>query len=116
MCGTGAAAHEIVLRLIMSYLHATSRLECVRHVLLLQARFTIFMPVQALDLAIVTASSGILCKQPAAERGVPWHCMLTMLVSHVLVAYLIDGALVWYMDRQARRKFVLLHALVSNSY
>ena len=78
----------------------------------LQARFTIFMPVQALDLAIVTASSGVLCKHPVTDHATPWQCVATALVGHILVAYLTVGALVWYMDRQARRTFVLQRQLV----
>ena len=84
--------------------------------MLLQARFTIFMPVQALDLAIVTASSGMFCKQPAPSQFVPWQCVVLTIASHVFVAYLTIGTLVWYMDKQARQKFVLQRQLVSFLY
>ena len=70
------------------------------------------MPVQALDLAIVTASSGVLCKHPVTDHAAPWQCVVTALIGHILVAYLTVGALVWYMDRQARRTFVLQRQLV----
>lgn len=71
------------------------------------------MPVQALDLAIVTASSGVLCKQPSSSQIPPWQCVVITLVSHVLVAYFAIGSLVWYMDKQARKSFVMQRELVS---
>jgi len=78
------------------------------------ARFTVFMPVQALDLAIVTASSGMLCKQPEPSQVVPLQCVVLTIVSHVFVAYFSIGTVVWYMDKQARHKFVQQRQLESD--
>lgn len=72
----------------------------------LQARFSTFVWVQALDLVIVATRSGALCALPsAAGLSVPL-CVGFVFASHIFITYLCVGTLVWRMDRDARQSFV----------
>ena len=75
-------------------------------ILSLQVRFSTFVWVQALDLAIVTARSGALCALPEGLFQSTQRCILAVLSSHFLITYVFAGSVVWYMDMQARCSFV----------
>ena len=76
----------------------------------LQARFSTFVWVQALDLAIVTARSGALCTLPYDSCLSVRQCLALVFTSHFLLTYVIAGSIVWYMDREARRTFLSAQA------
>ena len=74
--------------------------------LCLQYRFSTFLWVQALDLAILAARSGALCALPEGVFRSTQSCMLVVLGSHAIITYILAGGTVWYMDMQARCTFV----------
>lgn len=75
-------------------------------VLFVQVRFSTFVWVQALDLAILTTTSGALCALPQGFFQSTQRCILAVLSSHILITYVFAGCAVWYMDMQARSSFV----------
>lgn len=72
----------------------------------LQARFSTFVWVQALDLVIVATRSGALCDLPSDSGMSEQLCVGLVFVSHIIITYLCAGTLVWCMDRDARHSFV----------
>lgn len=74
--------------------------------LCLQHRFSTFLWVQALDLAIFGARSGALCALPDGVFRSTQTCVLAVLGSHTVITYILAGGAVWYMDMQARCNFV----------
>lgn len=82
------------------------KLEVHVAVLFLQVRFSTFVWVQALDLAILTARSGALCALPQGFFQSTQRCILAVLSSHILITYIFAGCVVWYMDMQARCSFI----------
>ena len=72
----------------------------------LQARFSTFVWVQALDLLIVATRSGALCALPSDSGLSEQLCVSLVFASHVVITYLCAGTLVWRMDRDARQSFV----------
>ena len=72
----------------------------------LQARFSTFTWVQALDLVIVATRSGALCALPSDSGLSEQLCVSMVFASHIVITYLCPGTLVWRMDRDARQSFV----------
>ncbi len=72
----------------------------------LQARFSTFVWVQALDLVIVATRSGALCALPSDSSLSVQLCVGLVFASHIVITYLCAGTLVWRMDRDARQSFV----------
>jgi hypothetical protein len=72
----------------------------------LQACFSTFVWVQALDLVIVASRSGALCALPSDSGLSVQLCVGLVFASHIVITYLCAGTLVWRMDRDARQSFV----------
>ena len=81
----------------------------------MQARFSTFLWVQALDLAIVTTRSGAMCVLPLDSVLSVHGCMALVFSSQFLITYVLAGSLVYAMDKEARRSFVqqLQHSSVA---
>ena len=78
--------------------------------LCLQARFSTFLWVQAIDLAIITTRAGVLCESlPEGSFLSPYRCMAMVLSTHFVVTYALIGSVVWKMDQQERRSFLYQH-------
>ncbi len=71
-----------------------------------QARFSTFVWVQALDLVTVATRSGALCALPSDSGLSVQLCIGLVFASHIVITYLCAGTLVWRMDRDARQSFV----------
>ena len=74
----------------------------------LQARFNLFIWVQALDFAVIAVASRVFCASHAeAVTSLKQYASL-VAASHGII-YVLTGSLVWYLDKQARQQFVQHH-------